>query len=63
MTWKELYSKTREEVCIKPVKTKDDLHQIMADVIQYFRLHIVPSVYNFTKSYNTQKFNFYDKTV
>ena len=30
MTWKELYSETREEVGIKPVKTKDDLYQIMS---------------------------------
>ena len=33
MTWKELYSETREEVGIKPVKTKDDLYQIMSEAV------------------------------
>ena len=33
MTWKEMYSETRAEVGIKPVKTKEDLHKIMAEAV------------------------------
>lgn len=33
MTWKDLYSTTRQEVGIKPVKTKEDLYRIMSEAV------------------------------
>jgi len=34
VAWKELFSETREEVGISPVRTKDDLHAIMSEAVK-----------------------------